>query len=118
MPDVQGGVLFLEDIAEHPYRVERMLTQLWHAGILERQSAIVLGHFTEYQLGSQDNGFDLPAVVRWLRATVRVPVVTGLPYGHVPTKATLPVGRKVGIATEEGMAYLFSAVFVIPGKKK
>lgn len=106
MPDVQGGVLFLEDIAEHPYRVERMLTQLWHAGILERQSAIVLGHFTEYQLGSQDNGFDLPAVVRWLRATVRVPVVTGLPYGHVPTKATLPVGRKVGIATEEGMAYL------------
>src|SRR5690625_929663 len=106
MPDVKGGILFLEDVAEHPYRIERMLAQLWHAGILERQHAIVLGHFTEYQLGQQDNGYDMHAVVRWLRETVKVPVVTGLPYGHVKTKATLPIGRPAGIATEDGMAYL------------
>ncbi|HUG57017.1 MAG TPA: LD-carboxypeptidase [Candidimonas sp.] len=106
MPDIDGGILFLEDVAEHPFRVERMLTQLWHAGILARQKAIVLGRFTDYRLAAHDNGFDLPSVVAWLRATVKVPVVTGLPYGHVRVKATLPVGKKVGIATGEGMAHL------------
>lgn len=106
MPDLPGGILFLEDIAEHPFRIERMLTQLWHGGILQKQSAIVLGRFTDYKLAAHDNGFDLPSVVAWLRSHVKVPVVTGLPYGHVKVKATLPVGRKVGIATEKGMAHL------------
>lgn len=105
-PKVRGGILFLEDVGEHPYRVERMLAQLWQAGVLEKQKAIVLGRFTEYRLARHDNGYDMDAVVRWLRATVKVPVVTGLPYGHVKVKATLPVGRKVGIATEGGMAHL------------
>lgn len=106
LPDIRGGVLFLEDVGEHPYRVERALTQLWHAGVLERQHAIVLGQFTQYRLAAHDNGYDMAAVVAWLRKTVRVPVVTGLPFGHVRVKATLPVGTQVGIATEDGMAYL------------
>ncbi|NLY27092.1 MAG: LD-carboxypeptidase [Alcaligenaceae bacterium] len=106
MPQVNGGILFLEDIGEHPYRIERMLTQLWHAGILDRQEAIVLGHFTNYRLGPHDNGYTLASVVKWLRETVRIPVVTGLPWGHVKVKATLPIGRQVGLATEKGMAHL------------
>lgn|GEM_PF-24464 len=106
LPDVKGGILFLEDVSEHPFRIERMLTQLWHAGVLEKQHAIVLGQFTDYRLAPHDKGYDLDSVVRWLRRTVRVPVVTGLPYGHVKVKATLPVGARVGIATEDGMAHL------------
>lgn len=106
LPKVDGGILFLEDVAEHPFRIERMLTQLWHAGVLASQQAIVLGKFTDYRLAAHDNGYDLPAVVKWLRKTVKVPVICGLPYGHVKVKATLPVGRNVGIATEEGMAHL------------
>lgn len=106
MPTISNGILFLEDVAEHPYRIERMLIQLWQAGILQRQHAIVLGHFTDYRLGPHDNGYDMDAVVRWLRSTVNVPVITGLPYGHVRTKATLPVGQTVGIATEDDMAYI------------
>ena len=106
LPDIQGGILFLEDVAEHPFRIERMLTQLWHAGVLEKQHAIVLGQFTDYRLAPHDNGYDLGSVVQWLRKTVRVPVITGLPYGHVKVKATLPVGAQVGIATEDGMAHL------------
>src|SRR5690606_2140333 len=54
LPRIRGGILFLEDVGEHPYRVERMLTQLWHAGILARQKAILLGRFTEYRLGAHD----------------------------------------------------------------
>lgn len=106
LPQIEGGILFLEDVGEHPYRVERMLIQLLHAGVLARQKAIVLGRFTNYRLAPHDNGYDLPSVVKWLRSACRVPVVTGLPYGHVPVKATLPVGAQVGIATEAGMAYL------------
>lgn len=106
LPKIKGGILFLEDISEHPFRIERMLTQLWHAGVLARQKAIVLGRFTDYRLAAHDNGFDMPSVLRWLRETVKVPVVTGLPYGHVKIKATLPIGKKVGVATEDGMAHL------------
>ncbi|MGE8656555.1 MAG: LD-carboxypeptidase [Achromobacter sp.] len=106
LPKVRGGILFLEDVAEHPYRIERMLIQLWQAGILGKQKAIVLGRFSDYKLAPHDKGYDLPEVVAWLRRTVKVPVVTGLPYGHVATKATLPIGQKVGIATEKGLAHL------------
>lgn len=106
MPRVPGGILFLEDVGEHPFRIERMLTQLWHAGVLAEQRAIIVGKFTEYRLAAHDNGYDLAAVVRWLRSSVKVPVITGLPYGHVKVKATLPIGAQVGIATEDGMAHL------------
>lgn len=105
-PNVDGGILFLEDIGEHPYRIERYLAQLWQAGVLAKQQAIVLGDFTQYTLTSRDNGFDFEAVVQWLRHTVKVPVIRHLPYGHVPVKATLPIGKKIGIACEDDMAYL------------
>lgn len=106
LPQIDGGILFLEDVGEHPYRIERMLSQLLHAGVLARQKAIVLGRFTEYRLAPHDNGYTFDSVVAWLRAACRVPVVTGLPYGHVKVKATLPVGAQAGVATEAGMAYL------------
>ncbi len=105
MPKTRG-ILFLEDVAEHPFRVERMLIQLLQAGVLKRQKAIVLGSFTDYRLTAHDNGFDLNEVIAWIRRETGVPVVTGLPFGHTATKATLPVGAKVGLATEEGMAHL------------
>jgi muramoyltetrapeptide carboxypeptidase len=100
LPQVKGGVLFLEDVAEHPYRVERMLTQLLHAGILARQKAIVLGQFTEYKLVPHDKGFKLQTVVDWLRRQLKVPVLTNLPYGHVATKVLLPVGAAVDLVVE------------------
>lgn len=105
-PQIKHGILFLEDVGEHPYRIERYLQQLWQAGVLGQQQAIVLGHFTNYTLSSHDRGFDFNEIVKWLRNTVKVPVVLNLPYGHVPLKATLPVGKKIGIACEDDMAYL------------
>ena len=100
-PQIDKGVLFLEDIGEHPYRIERMLTQLLHAGVLARQKAIVLGQFTQYKLvASHDKGFKLASVVDWLRSQIKTPVLTGLPFGHVPTKVLLPVGAKIDLVTE------------------
>jgi muramoyltetrapeptide carboxypeptidase len=106
-PKVKGGVLFLEDVGEHPYRIERMLTQLLHAGVLGRQKAIVLGQFNRYQLTPHDKGFKLASVVDWLRAQLKVPVLTGLPFGHVPTKVLLPVGQKVQLVVQQRDALLF-----------
>ena len=63
MPQIDDGVLFLEDVAEHPYRVERMLLQLKMAGVLDRQKAIILGDFSAYQLAAHDNGYDFAAMV-------------------------------------------------------
>lgn len=105
-PDIDKGILFLEDVGEHPYRIERMFTHLLHAGVLEKQSAIVLGQFTNYRLSDVDNGYSFDSMIHWLRSVTRVPVITGLPYGHTEIKATLPIGAKIGIATEDDMAYL------------
>ncbi len=99
-PDIKGGTLFLEDIGEHPYRLERMLTQLLHAGVLARQKAILLGQFTDYKLVSHDRGFKLQTVIDWLRQKVKTPVLTNLPYGHVQTKVILPVGAKVDLGVD------------------
>lgn len=106
-PDAQGGILFLEDVGEHPYRIERMLTQLLHADVLSRQKAIVLGQFTEFRLVAHDRGFKLQTVVDWLRQRITVPVLTNLPYGHVATKVMLPVGAKTDLLVEGRDAMLF-----------
>ncbi|MEI6551517.1 MAG: LD-carboxypeptidase [Betaproteobacteria bacterium] len=105
-PLIQGGVLFLEDVGEHPYRVERMLTQLFNAGILQQQKAIVFGQFTSYKLVSHDKGFKLQTVIDRLRAQLKLPVLTGLPFGHVPTKVLLPIGAQVDLATDGRDAFL------------
>lgn len=92
MPQIDGGILFIEDINEHPYRVERMLLQLLHAGVLARQRALVLGDFSGYRLSDYDNGYDFAAMLDFLRAELPVPVLQGLPFGHTRDKLTLPVG--------------------------
>lgn len=99
-PEVRGGILFVEDVAEHPYRVERMLTQLLHSGVLGRQRAVLMGQFTQYKLTSHDKGYKLQSVVDWLRTQMKTPVFTNLPYGHVATKVLLPVGTKVDLVVQ------------------
>ncbi|MET0961404.1 MAG: muramoyltetrapeptide carboxypeptidase [Noviherbaspirillum sp.] len=100
LPMIDGGVLFVEDVNEHPYRVERMLLQLLHGGILGRQKALVLGDFSSYRLSDYDNGYDFNAMLDWLRREVRIPVVCGLPFGHIRDKVTLPVGSVAHLQTE------------------
>ncbi len=107
LPRVKGGILFLEDVNEHPYRIERQLTQLLHAGIIGEQKAVLLGAFNRFKLGPHDKGFKLQTVVDWLRSQTRTPVLTGLPFGHVPTKVLLPVGHRVDLLVQDRDALLF-----------
>ncbi len=116
LPVVEGGILFLEDVGEHPYRIERLLTQLLHAGVLGRQRAVLLGQFTQYKPVPHDRGFTLNTVATWLRAQLAtptalnpqgVPVLTDLPFGHVPTKVLLPVGLPVDLHLMGSEALMF-----------
>jgi muramoyltetrapeptide carboxypeptidase len=97
---VKGGVLFLEDVNEHPYRIERTLLQLHHAGVLAEQKAVVLGAFSGWRPSPLDRGYTLKTAVAHLRSVTKTPILTGLPFGHVPTKVTMPVGARVQLLVD------------------
>lgn len=103
---VKGGVLFLEDVNEHPYRVERMLLQLLQAGVLGCQKAVLLGAFSAWTATPLDRGYTLKSAVEHLRTRTKVPILTGLPFGHVPVKLTLPVGARVTVAVQGREAFV------------
>ena len=100
-PRIKGGVLFLEDVNEHPYRIERMLLQLHQAGVLDAQKAILLGAFTDCRKSPLDRGYtlkhrDRPRAQRHPhahpdRAAVRPCADQGLPAGG-PTRRAAGAG--------------------------
>ena len=106
LPIIKNGILFIEDVGEHPYRIERMLAQLLQAGILGQQKAIVFGQFTQYKLVPHDKGYRINSVIEWLQSKVNAQILTGLPFGHVATKVVLPVGLPVTLAVEGRDAFL------------
>ena len=102
MPRVRDGILFVEDVNEPAYKLERMFLQLAHAGVLQRQAAVVLGDFDPVIPMPNDNGYGLPDVIERLRKAGGVPVYSGLPFGHVPRKLTLPVGGRARLVVRRG----------------
>ena len=100
-PEIDGGILFLEDVNEHPYRVERMLLQLLHAGVIGRQQAVLLGDFSGYKLGPMENGYDFDAMLAYVRQRLPVPVLTGLEFGHIRRRVTLPFGGHAHLTSNE-----------------
>jgi muramoyltetrapeptide carboxypeptidase len=105
-PKVRGGILMLEETGETPYKIERLLTQLLHSGVLDSQKAVMLGYFNQYKLSAHDDGFDMPSILKWLRSKTKTPIITGLPMGHDPLNFTLPHGAKIGLAIEGTTCYL------------
>ena len=88
MPKIQGGILVLEDVNEPAYKIERMLLQLLHAGVLADQQALVFGNFCEPKPGLHDNGYSLQSAGRFIQQQLRtVPVFMSFPFGHCTPKA-------------------------------
>ena len=106
LPRIDGGILFVEDIGEQPYRIERMLYQLHYAGILGRQQALLFGEFNGFEPGANDNGYDLAAMTEHVRSTFGFPVFAGLPFGHCRDKLTLPSGGHCKLTVSKGSAQL------------
>jgi len=101
LPAIENGILVLEDINEHPFRIERMLLQLHHAGILARQRAIVLGSFSGAAANDYDAGYDLQTMIDYLRSRIAVPVIAGLDFGHEQQTVTLPLGAHAVLSNDE-----------------
>ena len=102
LPDQQktkDGILFLEDVNEHPYRIERMMMQLLDAGVLSNQAAILLGGFSAYRLYDNDKGYSLDRAIEAVRKRLpdSIPVLIDLPFGHQANKLTLPVGATASL---------------------
>lgn len=106
-PKIKNGIVWLEDVAEPPYKIERMLNQLHLAGVLAQQKAIILGQFSAYTTAAADKGFNLRTVEKWLSEQTQKPVLTGLPFGHVPTKVVLPFGLKTQLTVTGRDALLY-----------
>lgn len=99
LPRIEGGILFIEDVNEHPYRIERMLLQMHYAGLLN-QKAILFGDFSSYALNDYDNGYDFETMLAFLRERLGIPILTGLPFGHTRDKATLAVGAQARLQSD------------------
>jgi muramoyltetrapeptide carboxypeptidase len=99
-PRIRGGILFFEEVNEHPYRVERCLLQLLQAGVLDAQKAVLVGAVTAFMPSPLDRGYGLKQAIAFVRSRTRTPILTGLPFGHVPVKVCLPVGRRVSLVVQ------------------
>jgi muramoyltetrapeptide carboxypeptidase len=93
MPPLAGSVLFIEDVAEKPYRLDRYLTQLRLAGALDGVRAVCVGHLT----ACDDAGGSGAQVVRELVHALGVPAIEGLPAGHADDNYALPLGSVVAV---------------------
>ncbi len=93
--DTRDGVLFLEDVSEEPYKLDRMLTQLWLAGKLQQCRALAFGRFEKCDRSANPYfPHSLEEVLRDWTERVGVPAVYGLPVGHIKRKITVPVGAR------------------------
>jgi len=100
-PNFTDCILFLEDIYEAPYRIDRMLTQLKLAGVLDKAAGLILGHF----VGSDDEdlGEEAERILMELTAEEDIPILSGFPHGHVLPNLTIPHGVSVQLDTDQRM---------------
>lgn len=106
MPNIEGGILFLEDVNEQPYRIERALQTLHLAGVLKKQQAIVLGDFRMGNIrDSYDASYNLSSVVHNIQSATGVPVLTGFPFGHITNKVTMPLGAQAHLQSTSNGGY-------------
>lgn len=105
-PSFKNKILFFEDISERPGRVDRMLTHLWHAGVFDQVAGVAVGVNKDCdEPDKKDSKEFFPTgadVVRERLAVLRVPVVIGLPFGHVDLNATIPVNAKARLDGKRG----------------
>lgn len=103
LPDFDGAILFLEDVAEAEYRVDRMLSQLALAGVLGRLSGVVFGQCTRCSSGVGDYiGFTLPQIFEQYFAPLGIPAFSGANIGHLSNQLSLPFGARVEMDAAAG----------------
>lgn len=101
-PELDGAILFLEEVGEDLYRVDRMLAQLRMIGALDQLAGIMLGQFTDMQRGTGDGALGYDEVLSTYFEPLGIPVAYGFPFGHVDDQWTLPVGVRARLDASTG----------------
>ena len=105
-PDFRGRILCLEEVGEPPYRIDRMLTQLLHAGLLDQVAGIAIGHCERCSAdpSRKTKPVDAHLEETWAECLrpLRKPVLLGLPFGHTRFNATLPWGVRAELDASGG----------------
>lgn len=109
LPDLRGAILFLEDVGEAPYRVDRMLTQLKLAGLLNQLSGFIFGQCTGCGPGETYGSLTLEAILQDHIVPLGIPAWSGAWIGHVEPMWTLPIGAQVAIDAEAGTIQMTEA---------
>jgi muramoyltetrapeptide carboxypeptidase len=113
MPNLDGAILFLEDVNEYVYRVDRMLSTLMLSGALQRVAGVVLGGFTDCRPSEGSFGtLTLDEVFDDYFGPLNVPVYRGAQFGHVARKFTLPLGVRAEIDADAGTLRLLEPAVV------
>ena len=100
LPPLRGAILVLEDVGEAPYRLDRMLTHWRLSGALQQLAGLGFGSFSDCD--DPSSGFGLEQVLRERSADLGIPVLAGLPVGHEPGNAALPIGRHARLDASRG----------------
>jgi muramoyltetrapeptide carboxypeptidase len=108
-PDLDGAILFLEDVGEDLYRVDRMLAHLRMAGALDRLAGIAVGRFTELNRAMTDGALGFDEVLATYFLPLGIPVAYGFPIGHLDDQWTLPLGVRARLDAEAGEVELLEA---------
>lgn len=101
-PDFDGAILFLEEVEEAPYRIDRMLTQLALGGVLGKVAGVVFGQCTRCEGGSMLGGFTVSEVLDHHLTRLRIPAFEGALVGHIPDQFSLPVGIRAEMDATAG----------------
>jgi muramoyltetrapeptide carboxypeptidase len=109
LPSFDGAILFIEDVDEAEYRIDRMLTQLGQAGILRRLAGIVFGQCTNCRAEGGSSGFTLGDVLRQHLEPLGIPAYSGAMFGHVDDQFSLPVGCRAEIDADAGTIRLLES---------
>lgn len=102
LPPLDGGILFLEEVNEPPYRLDRLLTQLELAGVFERVAGLALGSLSD----RDDDAEELGQVARSRMAGLGLPVVMALPFGHGSRNMPLPIGARAELDADAGSLFV------------
>ncbi|ALF59034.1 LD-carboxypeptidase [Psychrobacter urativorans] len=105
LPRIEGGIVFLEDVGEQPYRIERMLYDLYLAGVFKGQQAVVFGALSGTGEDSYDARYDVATVVRQLHKLTGLPIYNGMGFGHIERKQSFPLGARCQISVNTQGSY-------------
>lgn len=112
LPEMDGALLFLEDVGEDLYRVDRALSHLRLAGILGRLAGVIVGQFTEMELGTRDGALPFAEVLEHYIAPLGIPAAYGFPIGHVDEQWTVPIGVRGRLDADIGQVNILEAAVI------